>query len=36
MIQHCVFLNLKHDTRLNDVTEVMVELSDLIHQIDGF
>lgn len=36
MIQHCVFLNLKHDTRLNDVTEVMVELSDLMHQIDGF
>ena len=36
MIQHCVFLNLKNDTTLNDVKEVMVELSSLVGRLEGF
>jgi len=36
MIQHCVFLNLKQGVILNDVTEVMISLSGLIGQIEGF
>ena len=36
MIQHCVFMNLKENTILNDVAEVMIKLSGLVHQIKGF
>jgi len=36
MIQHCVFLNLKQNIILNDVTEVMIKLSGLVRQIEGF
>ena len=36
MIEHCVFLNLKQNIELNDVAEVMIKLSKLVNQIEGF